>query len=278
MKLTIDGRDLAMGRYRAAPSDKITLQLHICTADDSIPAAVYGVRLTTNGSSNAAASGRGTPVGDELTIDVLRAARERRRGAGAEPLAAEPTVKVGTDIVAATSKTSFRQGKVFAIEGSRVTFEYGTENENTKRKPTWTVDGDKVWLMTGVKDATAGDALVCRTGTESWYPCRVDGVEGAVVKIQDSYGKQHNLSHMALLRPDEATQADVKDYLAREAKRRAFDQAFLAAGRPVRPPRWAPKKGDKVVIQFVGTSWYSGTVVEMKKDSNQATIDWEGDT
>jgi hypothetical protein len=189
-----------------------------------------------------------------------------------------PTVEVGAEVVAATSKTSFREGKVVSIEGSKLTFEYGSPDEKTGKKSTWTVDKDKVWLMGQVKEAAAGDNIVCRTGTESWYPCQVKSVEGTVIKVEDSYGKEHNLELGALLKPDAATQADIKDYLIREGKRREFDAAFEAAGKPIRPDKWAPKKGDKVVIHFVGTSWYGGSVVELKKDQNQVRIDWEGDT
>jgi len=188
------------------------------------------------------------------------------------------TVEVGSEIVAATSKTSFREGKVTKMEGSKVTFEYGKPDKKTGKKPTQTVDKTKVWLAASPYKPKAGDHLVCKVNTTSWYPCVVKAIEGEVIKIEDHYGKAHNIDQTAILKPDAATQANIKDYLAKEAKHRAFDKAFEAAGKPFQPEGWVPKKGEKIVIHFVGTSWYGGTVVENKKDKGKVRIDWEGDT
>ncbi len=197
---------------------------------------------------------------------------------GAPAAAAKAEVKVGAEIVAATSKHSFREGKVTKIEGTKLVFEYGTANKKTGKKSTWTVDKAKVWLKGQVKAVKAGDHLVCRVHTSSWYPCKIKSVEGTVIKIEDSYGKSHNVEKAALVQPDAATQANIKDYIIKEGKRRAFDKAFEAAGKPLQPEDWKPKKGDKIVIHFVGTSWYGGTVVKNKKKKGKVRIDWEGDT
>jgi len=188
------------------------------------------------------------------------------------------TVEVGSEIVAATSKTSFREGKVQKIEGSKITFEYGSPNKKSGKRPTQTVDKSKVWLIGTPVTPKVGDHLVCKVSTTSWYPCVVKAIEGTVIKAEDHYGKPHNLAKEALIKPDPATAANIKDYLATEAKHRAFDKAFEAAGKPFKPDAWTPKKGEKIVIHFVGTSWYGGTVVENKKDKGKVRIDWEGDT
>jgi hypothetical protein len=188
------------------------------------------------------------------------------------------TVDVGSEIVAATSKTSFREGKVTKLEGSKVTFEYGRPDKKTNKKPTQTVDKTKVWLTANPHAPKAGDHLVCKVSTTSWHPCTVKAIEGEVIKVEDHYGKAHNINKSAILKPDAATQANIKEFLAKEAKHRAFDKAFEAAGKPAKPATWVPKKGEKIVIHFVGTSWYGGTVVENKKDKGKVRIDWEGDT
>ena len=188
------------------------------------------------------------------------------------------TVEVGSEIVAATSKTSFREGKVSKIEGSKVTFEYGTPDKKTNKRPTQTVDKNKVWPIANPYGPKAGDHLVCKVSTTSWHPCVVKTIEGEVIKIEDHYGKAHNVNKGAVLKPDAATQANIKEFLAKEAKHRAFDKAFEAAGKPFKPAGWIPKKGEKIVIHFVGTSWYGGSVVEHKKDKGKVRIDWEGDT
>ena len=199
-----------------------------------------------------------------------------KKEGGDKPAATKPAAKpaaviVGSEIVAGTGKTSFRAGKVTKIEGTKLTFEYGSVNKKTKKKPTWTVDKSRAWLKGQVKSVKAGDHVVCRVSTTSWYSCKVEAVEGAVIKVVDSYGKKHNVALGALVKPDPATQANIKDYLIKEAKRRAFDKAFMAAGKPFQPANWKAKKGDKIVIHFMSTSWYGGTVVKNKKSCK-----WEG--
>ena len=196
----------------------------------------------------------------------------------AKPKAKPGTVKVGSEVVAGVGKTGFREGKIVAIDGTKATLEYGRENKKTGKRPTLKVDLNRTFLKGQVKAVKKGEHLACQVSTTSWYACRVESVTGKMAKTEDSYGKSHNLNLNALVRPDAATQANIKDYLIKEAKRRAFDKAFLAAGKPVTPAGWTPKKGAKIVIHFVGTSWYGGTVVKNKEKKGKVRIDWEGDT
>ena len=200
------------------------------------------------------------------------------RGGKAAASAAAPSgsagaVAVGSPIVAAISKTSFREGKVAKIDAGKVTVEAAADESG--RKPSWTVAAAKVWPLNGVADAKAGEPLVCRTAERAWYPCTVVSA-GERATIEDAYGARHELGAADLLRPDEAEQGDIKTYLAEERARRELDAALEKAGPPARAAGWEPKKGDAVIAHFVGSAWYGATVIAVKPKA-KARIRWAGD-
>jgi hypothetical protein len=197
-------------------------------------------------------------------------------GSAAAAAAEDPNaVAVGKDIVAATGANSFTEGKVTAIEGMKVTYEYGLPDETTKKRPTHSVDKGKVFLL-GVPQKAApkvGDFIIAKGISSYWSGCEVKSDAGGVLACEDAYGKMNNVDPKTAIVPDAVTSADIKQYLARAAKHRAFDEAAKAAGKPVAPKGWKPKEKDSVAVEWMTGSWKAATVVKVEGD--KITIKWD---
>lgn len=195
--------------------------------------------------------------------------------ATAAPAADPNELAVGREIIASTAANSFTLGKVTAIDGSKITYEYGEADKKTNKRPTYSVDKAKVFL-TGIPPKAApkvGDFVIVKTSTGSWTGCEVKTADGALLGCEDYYGKTNNADVKSVIVPDAVTSADIKQSLAKAAKHRAFDAAAKAAGRPAVPKGWKPKVKDAVVVLFAGSSWYGGTVEKI--DGEKVTIKWD---
>jgi hypothetical protein len=190
--------------------------------------------------------------------------------------AADPNeVAVGKEIVAATGANSFSEGKVSAIDGTKVTYEYGEPDKTTNKRPTYTVDKAKVFVIGAPQKnpPKVGDFVIAKSATGSWNGCEVKTAEGNVLGCEDWYGKVNNADLKSTIIPDAVTGADIKQSLARSAKHRAFETAAKAAGKPVVPKGWKPKPKDAVVVLFAGSSWHGATVE--KVDGEKVTVKWD---
>lgn len=179
-------------------------------------------------------------------------------------------VKVGDEVVVVSGKASFWRGKIAAVEGNKITYEYGSN------KSTSTTDkGDVYVLPKGDHKAVekAGDFVICRTGSDSWEGCVVKTVNGAVFVCESSGASSHNLAASDLILPKPATQANIKEYLETYARHRAFNDAAKAAGKPLRPAGWKARPGADVLAQFAGSSWYGAKVTKVTAD--KITVAWE---
>lgn len=191
--------------------------------------------------------------------------------AAADPFALE----VGKTIVASSAPNNFTEGKVTALEGSKVTYEYGEPDKTTNKRPTASVDKGKAFVL-GAPNKTppkVGDFIIAKTGSSYWAGCEVKTADGGVLGCEDWYGKIQNVDPKTAIVPDAVVSADIKASLAKSAKYRAFDAAAKAAGKPVQPKGWKPKAKDAVVVAFAGSSWYGGTVE--KVDGEKVTIKWD---
>ncbi len=200
------------------------------------------------------------------------------------------TVAMGDDIVAATSKVAFTQGKVVKIEPDKVTFEFGRPDPKTRLRPRKSVPGIDAYRIADAAAAdgaplSKGDNLICHVvrrkttviALPTWYPCHVLEVRGSKIRVEDHYGTKYDLDPERVIKPREATQNAIATYIATELKHRKFDRDFEAAGHPVRPAGWVPAVAAPIVIHWVGTSWYSGTVVAVKKGKGKVRVQFEGD-
>lgn len=182
---------------------------------------------------------------------------------------------VGKVVVATSAPNSFTEGKVAAIEGNKVTYEYGEPDKTTNKRSSYSVDKTKAFVVgDGLKAAAkVGEFLIAKNATGSWVGCEVKTAEGGVYGCEDWYGKVNNVDGKSAIKPDAVTSADIKQSLAKAAKHRAFDTEAQAAGKPVKPKGWKPKAKDAVVVAFAGSSWYGGTVE--KVDGAKVTIKWD---
>lgn len=205
-------------------------------------------------------------------------------GETASAVAPAPTLSVGAVVVAATSPLAFSQGEVVAVQGDEVTFASGRPHPETGKRPERSVPARDAYRIGAPREVREGDYLLCgvverpaeNTPVPAWSPCRVLGVTGEKVRVQDHYGTRHELPPNRVVKPREATQKAIATYVETELAHRAFDDAFEAAGHPSRPAGWEPTREAAVVIHFVGTSWYGGTVVEPKKDKGKVRVHFEG--
>jgi hypothetical protein len=204
---------------------------------------------------------------------------------GSAPAAPAVTVKVGDEIVAATSQVAFSQGKVVKIEGDKVTFEYGRVDMKTQVRPQKAVQSVDAYLIGAQVDIKEGDNLVCHVVRRkvqavplpTWYPCRVLSVHGNKLRVEDHYATKYELDPERVIKPAAATQKAIGTFIETEIEHRKFDHEFERAGHPYQPVGWEPRADDKVVIHWVGSSWYSGKIVEVKKDKGKVRVDFDGD-
>ncbi len=112
------------------------------------------------------------------------------------------------------------------------------------------------------------------TGPKGWYPCREK--DGA---LEDAWGNLHrSLEATDRAEPiDEAIAKNLKGFLERREKGRAFDEAFVEAGAPVAPAGFLPKKDEPVLAHFVDSSWYEAKVVAVMPKDGKVRVAWAGD-
>lgn len=184
-------------------------------------------------------------------------------------------VAVGKDIVAVNGANSFTEGKVTAVEGLKVTYEYGEPDKTTNKRPTHTVDKAKVYVIGAPAKAApkVGDFLIAKSASGYWAGCEAKSENSGVLLCEDAYGKANNVDSKGAIVPDAVTSADIKQYLARSAKHRAFDEAAKAAGKPSAPKGWKPKEKDSVAIEWMAGSWKAGTIDKI--DGDKITVKWD---
>ncbi len=176
---------------------------------------------------------------------------------------ADKTVAVGALVVLGSQgSTNFTEGKVTAIDGDKVTIEYGQPDKESGKRSTRTEERSHAWFA-GVDPAALkpGEAVACRDSDGGYYfsACLVKSVEGPVVTVEDGWGRSKNLAAGAIMRPDPVTQKDLKDSIAQEKAGREWEAARDAAGKPARPANWKPKAGEKILILWAST-WRPGSV------------------
>lgn len=190
--------------------------------------------------------------------------------------AADPTkLAVGAAVIASSSPNSFTEGKVTAIEGTKVTYEYGDPDQATGKRSTSSADAAKVFL-TGLAPKSApkvGDYIVAKMASGSWTGCEVKTAETTILGCEDWNGKVNNVDPKTVVVVDPITSADIKGSLTKSAKNRKFDDAAKNAGKPVSPAGWKPKVKEAVIVPFAGSSWYGGTVEAL--DGAKVTIKWD---
>jgi len=110
--------------------------------------------------------------------------------------AADPNeVTVGKDIVAAAGVSRFTEGKVAALEGTKVTYEYGEPDKTTKKRATSTADLGKMFLIGAASKAApkVGDFVIAKGSNSEWSGCEVKSDAGGVLGCEDAYGTSNNV-------------------------------------------------------------------------------------
>ena len=206
----------------------------------------------------------------------------------------------GTPVVAAVTTVSFRAGTVVRSDDRQVTIALATaaKPDSTAAAagttaPTQTVKREAVWPITPLdpqqvtRDATkkGGEHGVCKieiTGRQgaaaAWHPCEITGGAGGKLRVRDEYGRRHTVGADEVVLPGPEIRTSIATFLAREKRHREFDEAVEKAGRPYRPPQWDATAGERVVVHFVGPSWYGGEILEHKRDRRKVRVRYDGGT
>lgn len=173
-------------------------------------------------------------------------------------------LKVGDTVVFKISRGTYGEGKIETIDGSRYKIPYGTT--------TPTVDEADVYPLpkTGASSSVkVGDFVIAKQGDQnSWAPAEVTRADGKAIEVNTiAYKQTLNLSPEQAVAPRPAA--------IEEFKKLKTEQGFeekVTSMRPTLPTDYVLKKGDKVVAQWSGNSWYAGTIV--KQSGDKMTIKW----
>ena len=111
--------------------------------------------------------------------------------------------------------------------------------------------------------------------THAWRVCRVDRL-GSQLAVTDYHGLEHEIALSDVAVPTAPVREEIERELEARAGRRAFDEAFSAAGEVRRPEGWIPAVGERVVVQFVPTSWYLAEV--LARDDERVRVRFVGGT
>ncbi|MEP6900991.1 MAG: hypothetical protein ABJA66_04525 [Actinomycetota bacterium] len=162
--------------------------------------------------------------------------------------------KVGDTVVAKWSGSSFYEGKIDKIDGSKITVSW-FDNSNPI-----VIDSSDVYAIpaAGAKpDAKVGDIILAKTGNGNyWDGGEITGIEGDVYKVKFVTALNSvNVPAEKIIKISSAVIADFKD--------KAGATGFLKnaqATRPAAPADYKPKKGDRVLAEWSTNSWYSGSI------------------
>lgn len=204
----------------------------------------------------------------------------------------------GTPVVAAVTTVSFRAGTVVRSDDQQVTIALASPSDTAEGTagsalPRQTVKREAVWPIVSL-DAHAvtretakqgGEHGICKveiTGragaSPAWHACEITGGAGGKLRVRDAYGNRHTVAPDEVVLPDPPVREGIATYLATEKRHREFDEAIDKAGRPHRPPEWDPTEGQRVVVHFVGPSWYGGEILEHKRDKRKVRVRYDGGT
>jgi hypothetical protein len=167
---------------------------------------------------------------------------------------ADAKPKVGDAIVAKWSSGTFYEGKIDKIDGGKMTVAW---NDNSNPVVVDAIDVYPIPKAGSKPDAKVGDIILAKSGSGNyWNGGEVTAIEGDVYKVKFvSATTSVNVPAEKIIKISAASVADFKE--------KAGTTGFLAEAqkaRPTIPDGYTPKKGDKVLAEWSGNSWYPGTV------------------
>lgn len=173
-------------------------------------------------------------------------------------------MKVGDTVLFKLSRDGFGEGKIESIDGSRYKIPYGSSTQ--------TVDEADIYALPTAGSSPSvkvGDYVIAKRNNENyWAGAEVTKTDAKTVEVKTlTYNQTMNLSpdQIVVVRP-----AAVEEFKKVKSEK-GFDEK-VGAMRPKNPAGYEIKKGDKVVVNWSGTSWYAGTISEI--NGEKAKIKW----
>lgn len=190
--------------------------------------------------------------------------RETRRTAGDPPLLTR-----GDVIVVEHAAADFFEARVLSVSDSSLKVQTSAEGE-----PMIVARSDAYRTPPAPHRFAVGDPAICSDRPARWVPCRVTGVEGALLAVVFGAGEHRDLPPSAVLAPTPVTALDIRRYFDEIAVHGSFAEAARAAGSPLRPSGWLPEPREPVLGRR-GADWYSAYVVQLLEDGGVRVL-WEG--
>lgn len=173
-------------------------------------------------------------------------------------------LKVGDSVLFKLSRDGFGEGKIETIDGSHYKIPYGSSTNTVDEidvYPTPTAGTDP--------NVKVGDYVIAKHGNDNFWPAaEVTKVDAKVIEVKAlSSGSSMSLSPEQVVAVRPATAEEFK-----KVKEEAAFEAKVSPMRPTVPEGYTPKKDDRVVARWSGTSWYSGTILSV--NGEKAKIKW----
>jgi hypothetical protein len=174
---------------------------------------------------------------------------------------------LGETVVAAWNTTLWAEGKVVSLGADNAKIEWLDKSSPNE------VELSRVFVMpdaNAAMTAKPGDYVLVKEDSGNWWQeSQIQEVAAGVIKIKPVDSETAiNVSPEKIIAVSPPVAADIKDHAA--------TQDFLRqahARRPVAPPDYQPKVGDRILGEWTTNVWYGGKVKALSAD--RALIVWE---
>jgi hypothetical protein len=175
----------------------------------------------------------------------------------------------GDQVVVEQTAAVFFEGRVVAIDGQRLRVQTASNDESLS-----VAASDAYRLASARMEQRPGRFAICGPGPAEWVACRVEGLDGANVRVVDAMGQASLLTPERVLSPTPVTELNLRRHFERASARATFIREVERAGRPQPPAGWKPAARDRVLAHHAA-GWYTGRIEEV--DDEAISVVWEAD-
>ena len=209
-----------------------------------------------------------------LGCSMLNKAKEQTTSSNKQPVAVEEKKasvvitppKVGDSVIAKWSSSSYHEGKVKSIDGTKAKIIWAGEQSEED------VDMTNVYPLPKAKtEVTAGDFVLAKSiDSDAWYNAQVE-------KIGDGFIEVKQTSEANTFKTPADRIIKVSGITAEDFKKELAETNFTSEAtkhRPIVLDNYVPKVGEKVLAEWTENNWYTGKVKKVSADKiNIAWLD-----
>lgn len=171
--------------------------------------------------------------------------------------------QAGETVLFKTGAVNYAEGKVEKVEGGK----YEIRSKDSITRP----DASDVYRLpeAGAKtDAKPGEFVVAFNYEIYWEGGEVKNVSDDVIEVEKATGGKLTVAPDKIIRVSPAAVAVIKQ----QVQAKAFEDAGKQK-KPVLPPNWKPKSGEKVAAQWTFGTWHIAVIKHV--NPNNIDIDWQ---